>query len=328
MKIIVTGCAGMIGSNLVRKLLIDGHDVIGIDNLWRGTLNNMEYFDLLNHPNFHFHNYDLSVFSTWIELFKGVEVVYHLADIVAGIGYVFNNQASIFRSNLLINVNVANACQIQQVNRYVYVGTACSFPLELQTGVEAKPMKEEQQFPAHPESAYGWSKLMGELDAKYISEESDIDTVVLVFHNVYGFPCDYSTDKAQVIPALINRTCKSFNDKTDALVIWGDGSQGRAFVHVDDIVSALVLSLDKGENVGPIQIGPNICTSIKEVASEVVKHFERQIDLQFDTTMPTGDKGRCADYSKASSILGWEPKVRFDDGIKRLVESIKSDIND
>lgn len=320
MKIVVTGGAGMIGSNLCARLLADGHEVIAIDNLWRGSLDNLrltcgDAFDRLT-----FLNADLSTMSDWCEQLRDVDCVYHLADIVAGIGYVFMNENSIFRKNLLINASVATACELMRVKRYVYVGTACSFPLHLQSGVDAAPLKETDQFPAHPESAYGWSKLMGELDAGYMARYAGMDTVTLVFHNVYGTPCDYKSNRAQVLPAIAYRALTTPNG--GSLDVWGDGTQGRAFVHVQDIVAALMAALDKGHGAGAIQIGPDVCTPIGEVAHAIAAIMDRDINIRFDTSKPVGDKGRCADYSKAAQLLGWKPTVTLEQGLRDMVEWI------
>jgi GDP-D-mannose 3', 5'-epimerase len=319
MKIVVTGGAGMIGSNLCARLLADGHDVVAIDNLWRGSLANLRDTCGDAYDRVTFVNADLASMGEWCEHLRGADCVYHLADIVAGIGYVFGNENSIFRRNLLINASVATACELMRVGRYVYVGTACSFPLHLQNGVDAAPLKESDQFPAHPESAYGWSKLMGELDAGYMAKYAGIETVTLVFHNVYGTPCDYKSDRAQVLPALAFR---AQNARGGVLEVWGDGTQGRAFVHVDDIVDALLLALTKGAGEGAIQIGPDVCTSIGDAARAIINIVDSGIALRFDTTKPTGDLGRCADYSKATRVLGWQPRVDFRDGLAAMIDWI------
>ncbi len=327
MKIVITGGAGMIGSNLASRLLDIGHEITVIDNLWRGSLQNLKDQCGKNFEKLNFINADLSSISDWAEFFKNADCVYHLADIVAGIGYVFNNESSIFRKNLLINSSVNTVCEIMNVKRYIYVGTACSFPLHLQTGVDAKPLKEEDQYPAQPESAYGWSKLMGELDAQYLQKNSGIPSVILVFHNVYGVPCDFNSNRSQALPAMAYRALNA--GKNGLLQVWGDGNQGRAFVHVKDIVNALEMALYKGEGVGPIQIGPSYCTTIKQAAETIVNLIDNSISIQFDTSKPTGDKGRCADYSKAKNILGWEPTVSLNDGLKEMIEWIsKKNIQD
>lgn len=320
MKIVVTGGAGMIGSNLSRALIKKGHDVIVLDNLWRGSLKNIQ--DLINESSsFEFIHADLSLPGDWQSCLSETDCIFHLADIVAGIGYVFSNEAYIFRKNLLINSTVASACELSKVKRYVYVGTACSFPLELQTGVDAPPLKESDQFPANPESAYGWSKLMGELDATYMAKNG-IDSNVLILHNVYGSPCDFSSNRAQAIPALAFRALQA-SEGNKKLTVWGDGEQGRAFIHVDDVVNALVRTLDAPTNVGPIQIGPSECTSIKSIAENLIEIIDKDIEIEFDLTKPIGDKGRCADFSKANKILGWAPRVSIQDGLVNLVNWIK-----
>jgi GDP-D-mannose 3',5'-epimerase len=318
MKIVVTGGAGMIGSNLCAHLLRCGHEVIAIDNLWRGSIENLQATCGKDFEELRFLNADLSSISEWCEQLRDADCVYHLADIVAGIGYVFTNESTIFRRNLLINASVATACELMRVKRYIYVGTACSFPLHLQTGTDAPPLKESDQFPAHPESAYGWSKLMGELDARYMERYSGIPTVTLVFHNVYGEPCDYKSNRAQALPALAYRAlCARHADKQ--LTVWGDGRQGRAFVHVNDVVAALYSALFKGEGVGPIQIGPDVCTPIGDAARIVAEIVDPDIRIYFDTTKPVGDRGRCADFSKATAVLGWRPSVDLGKGLRQLV---------
>lgn len=325
MKILVTGGAGMIGSNLCFKLLGLGHEIVVIDNLFRGKMSYLHESKLKYKDKINFFNYDLSKEGEWLNLFKGIDIVFDLADVVAGIGYVFNNQPYIFNQNLLINSNIRNAVSKFNIKRYIYPGTACSFPAELQYGTNSPPLIEEDQLPANPESAYGWSKLMGEFGARFISEESDTDSVILVFHNVYGSPCDFKSEKAQVIPSLIYK-CLECNKSGDKLSVWGDGSQGRAFVHTDDIIEALIKSLTRGENCGPIQIGPSKCTSIKSIAETIKSYINDDIEIFYDISKPTGDKGRCADYSKAKNILDWEPTVDINKGICELVDWIHNQL--
>lgn len=320
--ILVTGGAGMIGSNLVRRLVAEGLKVKVVDNLWRGRLEYLKNSDGSSVIDLErdFHEIDLAVPGVLDGLLEGVDYVVHLADIVAGIGYVFNNQGSIFRQNILINSNVVDSIRKAKPCGYLYVGTACSFPLQLQTGVSAAPLKEEDQYPANPESAYGWSKLMGEYEAFLLEKETGIPVCVLSLHNVYGAPTDYALGRSQVIPSLIR---KAIEAPEKEFVVWGSGSQGRAFVHVDDVVEGIVLGLSKGMGQGVIQIGPDVCTSIREVAEMVVRISGKPIAVRFDTSKPEGDRGRCADYSKAQRVLGWKPSVSLQDGLGMLYKWIE-----
>ena len=288
-----------------------------VDNLWRGRRENLCDPDGTPVIDFDtsFHELDLAIPGVLDPLLHDVDVVFHLADVVAGIGYVFNNQGSIFRQNVLINSNVVASVRQQPVKAFLYVGTACSFPAHLQSGADAAPLKEADLYPASPESAYGWSKLMGQYEAELLEQESDVPVSVLMLHNVYGTPTDYTERRSQVIPSLVR---KAIRYPTEPFVVWGDGSQGRAFVHVDDVVDALVTAMHRGLGAGVIQIGPDVCTTIREVAELVVAISGKDIPIEYDVSAPEGDRGRCADYTKARELLGWSPEVTMADGLARL----------
>ena len=327
-KILITGGAGMIGSNLVKRLVKEGNEVFVIDNLWRGKI---EYLnDENDYPvipiQTHFFQYDLLQPKVADDIISKVDYVIHLADIVAGIDYVFNNQGGLFRDNILINSNtIASVRKYQNtIKGFIYVGTACSFPLTRQNSLDVIPLKEDELYPALPESAYGWSKLMGQYETELLEKETGIPTCTLMFHNVYGSPCDFG-ERSQVIPALIR---KAINYPKEEFNVWGSGEQGRAFIHVNDIVDGIILALDKGWGHSPIQLGPSVCTSIREIAETIIKISGKKITPFYDKTKPEGDKARSADYSKAKNILGWEPKVDLFKGLKEQYEWIKYKIED
>lgn len=315
----------MIGSNLVKRLVAEGHYVGVIDNLWRGKLENLRDDDgqYVIDIETQFYNIDISKENETLDnLVATHDYIVHLADIVAGIDYVFANQGEIFRVNNLINSNLFNAVRKagkSNVKGLLYVGTACSYPLTRQNSLDVIPLREDELFPAMPESAYGWSKLAGQLEIGYLEAESGVPCCTLQFHNVYGTPCDVGP-RSQVIPALIR---KAVRYPEEDFIVWGSGNQGRAFIHVDDAVDAIMRALDKGWGHGWIQIGPSECTSIKEIAEAVVKISGKDITVKYDTSKPEGDKARSADYSKARSILGWEPRVKITEGIKRQYEWVE-----
>jgi GDP-D-mannose 3',5'-epimerase len=323
-RILITGGAGMIGSNLAKSLLKKGDEVYIADNLWRGKKENLFENEVpVIDFSTHFFEIDLSIPNSLDPYLKNIDYVVHLADIVAGINFVFSNQGYIFRQNMLINSNVFDTIRRNenQIKGIVNVGTACSFPLDLQNSFEAKQLEERQLYPANPESAYGWSKLMGQYELDLLEKETKIQTVSLMFHNVYGSPTDYG-ERSQVIPSLINKAIEFPNESFN---VWGSGKQGRAFIHVDDIVNAIELSLDKGWGNSPIQIGPSNCTTIKEIAEIIVEISGKQMPIEYDLSKPEGDLARAANYSKAKEILGWEPKVTLQEGLSELYNWIETD---
>jgi nucleoside-diphosphate-sugar epimerase len=163
---------------------------------------------------------------------------------------------------------------------------------------------------------------MGQYETELLEKETGIPTCTLMFHNVYGAPCDFG-ERSQVIPALIR---KAINYPVEPFNVWGSGEQGRAFIHVNDIVDGVVLALEKGWGHSPIQLGPSICTSIKEIAETIVEISGKEINIFYDITKPEGDKARSADYGKAKAILGWEPKVDLKDGLLAQYNWIKKQI--
>ena len=157
-KILVTGGCGMIGSNLVKRLVKDGYDVYVIDNLWRGKLEylNNDHGDPVIDLESHFFNVDISKGYEVDSVVFLMDYVIHLADIVAGIDYVFGNQGELFRQNNLINSHLFNSVRKagkERIKGLIYVGTACSFPLTRQNSLDVIPLKEEELFPAMPEAA-------------------------------------------------------------------------------------------------------------------------------------------------------------------------------
>jgi GDP-D-mannose 3',5'-epimerase len=327
MKICITGGAGMIGSALLRKLNHNNHEIIVIDNLWRGKVENINSIKGWNFSK-NFYNIDLADQRNDEELLNilnDTDVIIHLADIVAGIGYVFNNQYEIFKINNTINTNIFTIASKLNIKKILYAGTACSFPKNLQLSLTSI-LNESQLFPAEPESAYGWSKLIGTMELQYMAEKYKINVTTLMLHNVYGPYCDIDPMRSQVIPSIIRKIIELKPNET--LDVWGSGNQGRAFLHVDDVACAFKLALEKDNLPQIIQIGPDSCTSIKHLVNVLINDvIKKPINIHFDTTKPEGDLGRCADYSIASKSLGWTPNVELKDGLTNTFNWINSKID-
>lgn len=314
-NVLVTGGAGQIGSHLVSRLVELGANVRVADNLWRGKLSNLTkgkapVIDLETQ----FYEVDLADKASCQQVCAGQDIVIHLADVVAGINFVFGNQYFLLNKNALIDNHMIHAALEARVSKYVFAGSACSYPADKQAVLNPPPFKEEEAFPALPESAYGWSKLFGELLCHYAAQSSETQMGVVRFHNVYGPNCELDPAKSQVIPALIR---KAIMYPVEDFVVWGSGAQRRAFVYVDDAVDGILRMVDRGMGQGTIQIGPDFSTSIREIAEHAVAASGRDIEIKFDTTKPEGDVDRAADWTKAKEILGWQPTIGIEEGIRR-----------
>lgn len=324
-RILVTGGAGFIGSSLVKRLVFEGANVQVIDNLWRGKLENLKFdergrFDISRD----FHLADLSDYGKCLELIRDVDIVYHLADVVAGVDYVFNHEPFVFRQNIIINTNVLWACITNKIKKYVYVGTACSFPKELQMIDGIAALREEQTYPAEPESSYGWGKLMGEYEAELAQRTYNINVGLLRLHNVYGPGASFEPGRSQALPALIR---KAILFPREEFVVWGNGKQYRDFVYVEDVVDALIMVIQRGMNRGLIQIGSERAITLKEAAEGIVKISGKPIEIKFDPSKPEGDRGRISICDRAKEMLGWQAKVDFDNGIERTYRWIQGEMS-
>ena len=262
-KVIITGGCGFIGTNLVKKLSIcENTKITVIDNLWRGT---KEY--IKNIENVSIIEGDLLDYQICINYIKNADIVYHLAEVVCGVDYAFNNQSFIYRHNVLINSNVLNACIENDIKNYIYVGSACSYPKLSQHKKDLNYFKEGDIHPLSPETSYGMSKYLGEYEAELVMNEKKINIGILRLHNVYGPFCSLDDKTSQVIPALIKKSIIN----TNSLEIWGSGKQYRDFIYVDDVIEALILVFEKGMNKGVIQIGTGNPTTISNLANLLVK---------------------------------------------------------
>ena len=321
MKALVTGAAGMIGTAFIKNLLDNSVDVMGVDNFFRGKSSNIDL--LKSHASetrskFEFYECDLSK-NIENNFFPTPDIVVHLADVVAGIKYVFNNEFELLNQNLLIDANVTSYVNAKKIPRYIYVGTACSFPKHLQNGINSK-LFEESKFPAAPESTYGWSKLMGEILTEQLAKNKITETCSIILHNVYGFYCDFDLKRSQVIPSLIKKA-KNLK-KGEILDVWGSGEQSRSFIDTRDVaefLSSALLSTKSLKIYDKAQIGDPQATSIRRISEIIIENFEeKKLNLRFNKNEPSGDVGRIPDLRKAKS-LGFIQKIKIEDGIKDLI---------
>ena len=316
-RVLVTGGAGFIGSWLVEALVNLKADVYVVDNLWRGSIDNLKKEDGTYSVNIqdHFFEEDLQDFEAALSVCNKSkpDLVFHLADIVAGVDFVFANEPFVFRVNNLINSNLFTAANRCGVERVVYLGTACSYPKMLQEQPGGLPLVEEQMYPADPESAYGWSKLMGEYELELLGRFTNMQVGILRLHNVYGPRSILSKKRSQVIPSLIR---KAICHPLEELVVWGTGQQTRDFVFVGDVVDAILRSGLNGMNKGPIQIASGYETALSDLVSMIVQISGKEIPIQFDTSKPQGDRGRCGNNEKAKRQLGWQVTTSLEEGLR------------
>lgn len=315
-KVALTGGAGFIGSHMVEYLVWDGADVTVVDNLERGSLENMKEVE----GQYRFVQGDLRDPTVCEVAFAGQDMVLNIAAKVTSIAYNRHHHADMFTQNMLIQANTIQAAHKVGVPRFVQTSTACIYPHD---AIVPTPETEGERSDPEPTNAgYGWAKLLGERQAMWFDNETDMEIVVVRPFNAYG-PRDYYDEAtSHVIPALIKKVL----DGENPIEVWGSGNQTRAFVHARDFARGILLCAEKATDCYPINIGHDEETSIKEVLERILALTGiNDREIFYNTEMPEGYPRRAADTTRLREITGgFVPQTSLDEGLMEMIEWYRS----
>lgn len=311
---LVTGGVGFIGSHLVNFLKDKGYWVRSVDIRPKKNC-------YLHTKEDEFLRLDLRHYTKAERAVEGIDWVFNLAANMGGIGYIMEYNASVMRDNVLINTNMLEASRHAQVKRFYFSSSACIYPRELQVTPNLIPLKEEDDIPAHPDSAYGWEKLFTEILCKSYKHDYGLEVRIGRFHNIYGSNSTYKGGQEKVPAALCRKVAEASDGST--ITVWGDGKQTRSFTYIDDCLNAVYL-LMQSDFSDPINIGTDYLIAIDDLAQMVMKIAGKKLSIVHDLTKPQGVRGRNADLTLVKKVLGWEPKVTLEQGMERLYQWVAS----
>jgi UDP-glucose 4-epimerase len=302
-NILVTGGSGFIGSNLVDQLILDDHSVTVIDDLSTGLKANenisAEYIyqdltKLMRQEN--------GIDGILAE--RSISTVYHLAA-SADIQLSMDFPEQVYETNLTASLALANACARKNVNNFVFASTSVVFgdPSYL-------PVDELHSF--NPISPYGLSKLNFEQYLTYFSQRSEVKFTVLRFPNIYG------KRQREDLEGGVVAIFKGLIDSGKPIRIFGDGNQTRDWVHVVDIVNALIKSKELKKKLEIINLGSRVATSLNDFVAFLsdLGKFDGQV---INEPCRIGDiKHMVLDDFRAKDLLGWKAEISFRSGIEKL----------
>lgn len=315
-KVLVTGAGGFIGHHLVTYLKKKGYWVRGAD------IKKPEYTDS---DADEFLLLDLRRWENCLTATQGVDEVYALAADMGGMGFISAHHALILHDNVLINTHTLEAARLSGVKRYFYTSSACIYPEYKQLDANVTPLKEEDAYPAQPQDAYGWEKLITERLCTHYREDYKLETRIVRFHNIFGELGTWEGGREKAPAAMCRKVAVAKLSGKHEIDIWGDGEQTRSFCHVDDCVEG-IYRLMRSDHHEPLNLGQDRLISINALV-DIIENIAGIKLQRKHIPGPQGVRGRNSDNTRLRQVLDWEPQISLEDGLKRTYSWIEQQVS-
>jgi GDP-L-fucose synthase len=299
-KILVTGGAGFLGSFVVEKLIKE-------KNVNPKAMVVPRSKDM-----------DLRIWENCVKVVKDIDIVLHLAGKGGGIGYNRRYPATLFYDNILMNTQLMEAARLEEVEKFVGIGTVCSYPK-----YTSVPFKEENLWNGYPEetnASYGLSKKIMLVQSQAYRQQYGFNSIHLLMVNLYGPRDNFDPESSHAIPALIKKMVDSKLEGRNEVVVWGTGKASREFLYVEDAAEGVLLATEKYNKPDPVNLGASREITIKELVDLIAQLVGYDGKIVWDTSKPDGQPRRYLDTSKAKKEFGFEARTDFKEGLKRTIE--------
>jgi len=298
-RICITGGAGFLGYHLVENIKKRGAKDIFIPTI--------EAYDLVQQKDI-------------IRMLNDSkpDVIIHLAAHVGGIGANREHPAEFFYDNLMMGVQLIHESWKRGVEKFVAIGTVCAYPK-----FTPVPFREDDIWNGYPEETnapYGLAKKMLLVQSQSYRQQYGFNSLFLIPVNLYGPRDNFRPESSHVIPALIKKCVEAKENRSEEVVIWGDGSPTREFIYVDDAAEGIARATELYNGSEPVNIGSGYEISIKDLAHLIARLTGFEGKLVFDTTKPNGQPRRGLDVSRAEKLFGFRARMGFEEGLRRTID--------
>jgi len=314
-KVVVCGAGGFIGGHLVKSLIANGTACIRAIDIkplekWHQLTEGVENLTL-----------DLRNKEHCYTAVKGVATVYQLAADMGGMGFIESNKA-LCMLNVLINTHMLMAARDLGVER---ASSACVYNVEKQAKPCAVALKEEDAYPALAEDGYGWEKLFSERMCRHFDEDFGLECRIARYHNVYGPNGPWNGGREKAPAAICRKVLEAKINGTNEIEVWGDGSQTRTFMYIDDCMQGtqMICASDVHE---PLNLGSSELVSIDQLVDLVEDIARIRLRRRYNLSAPKGVNGRNSDNTRIREMLGWEPAIKLREGLERTYRWIESEM--
>ena len=311
---VVAGGGGFIGGNLVADLRRQGYKKIRcVDikpfNQWYQKYDDVENLQL-----------DLKIKENCEKACKGAALVFQLAADMGGMGFIEKNKALCMLS-VLTSTHMLVAAKDAKVQRFFYSSSACVYNADKQRDANVTALKEEDAYPALAEDGYGWEKLFTERMCRHFREDYGLATRMARFHNVYGPFGTWEGGREKAPAAICRKVIAAKLSGKHEINIWGDGSQTRSFMYIDDCLKGIQM-ITFSDVVEPLNLGSSELISVNQLVDIAEEIGGVKLKRTYDLSAPKGVAGRNSDNTLIQKLLHWEPSIRFRDGLEKTYKWI------
>lgn len=310
-NVLVTGAAGITGHAAVKRLLADGANV-------RATVYQNRSLNIENHPNLEIVQCDLMKHEDCMRVLEGIDVCFNFVAFIRGAkGQTeYSNALDLVRNNLFTSINMIDAAVRSKLDRFGFVGSSTMYP------DVSHPVNEDEAFDSNPHKLYrgvGWMKRYVEKVIEYYQDISDTKFGMVRTTAIYG-PHDAFNENGHAIPQLIMKADSGMNP----FEVWGDGSQMRDFIYVDDVVDAVMTVVEKAPTGRPYNAATGHGTTVTELVETITDIYGYSPEFNYDVTKPTMIPIRLVDVSRIKDELGWEAKHDLRTGLEKTIDWYKN----